>query len=325
MARRAYKSNRVVREVICGVYKLTHKPSGKFYIGSSTDIKQRHHIHKSLFKHGKNHAKLQEVHNTTGQLTDWKLEVLEICSVKQFKRTETRYIQQYFQDPWCLNVMPDARAGKRGTTTKTQSRHKIAMSLLGKNTDDQHIHRPANLVFISPTGKRYENIISVKRFAQEHDLLQSSMNGLANGTYDAVLGWTIEGGPLPTIGMVYDMWPVKRLREHYPEYTVIDLDGNKYKTFYLPKFEEMHKVRVAKNCNEFGVKASNKALDKFGRGWRLDTCPTFTIVWEGKTYTNIISPMKFCQTFKIRKDRFINYLTQPSKYKRNYHIEMDAP
>ena len=68
MARRSYNTTRKQREVVCGVYKLTHSISKKFYIGSSTDIKQRFSIHKSLWKHGKNHAKLQELYDTTQQI-----------------------------------------------------------------------------------------------------------------------------------------------------------------------------------------------------------------------------------------------------------------
>ena len=83
------------REVISGVYKLTHKPSGKFYIGSSTDIRQRFHIHKSLFKHNKNHNKLQETYNTTNQIVDWKLQVIEICHASKLNKTEQMYIKMY--------------------------------------------------------------------------------------------------------------------------------------------------------------------------------------------------------------------------------------
>ena len=93
------------REVISGVYKLTHKPSGKFYIGSSTDIRQRFHIHKSLFKHNKNHNKLQETYNTTNQIVDWKLQVIEICHASKLNKTEQMYIKMYilwFIPPRCL-------------------------------------------------------------------------------------------------------------------------------------------------------------------------------------------------------------------------------
>ena len=221
--------------------------------------------------------------------------------------------------------MPDGRAGKRGTTTKTKSRHKIAMALLGKNTKDAKLKRPDNLVFISPTGKRYENIISVKRFAKEHNLLQSSMNSLANGMHEHIAGWTVEGGPLPDVGEVHDIWPRKRLLEHYPEYTVIDPNGKIYKTFSLWHLEQEYNMTVAKKplSSGFGVSSRINGLNSYGQGWRLDNIPTFTIVWQGKTYTNVISPTKFCETFNIRTDRFIRYLSIPRINMRKYHIQKD--
>lgn len=37
---------------ICGVYKITNKETGKFYIGSSVDIRQRWYAHKSKLRRG---------------------------------------------------------------------------------------------------------------------------------------------------------------------------------------------------------------------------------------------------------------------------------
>ena len=325
MARRSYNTTRKQREVVCGVYKLTHNISKKYYIGSSTDIKQRFSIHKSLWKHGKNHVKLQELYDTTQQISDWQLEVLAICEEDKLQVTEEQFIKQHFSNPLCMNILQDGRSGKRGTTTKTKACHRIAMSLLGKNTSDPTVQRPTNLVFISPEGDRYENIISVKQFAKEHNVLQSSMNGLANGMLESVLGWIREHGPLPRIGDVYDIWPTTRLREHYPEYTIYGPDNSIHKVFSIPHFEKQYNCTVAKVAWPFGVAAGVRGLNNLGHGWRLDTIPTYTIHWEGQVYTNIVSPSQFCKTFNIRPNRFRDYLKGKLKNARKYHIEINHP
>ena len=322
MARRSYNTTRKQREVVCGVYKLTHTISKKFYIGSSTDIKQRFSIHKSLWKHGKNHAKLQELYDTTQQILDWQLQVLAICEEDKLQVTEEQFITQHFSNPLCMNIIQDGRSGKRGTTTKTKACHRIAMSLLGKNTSDPTVQRPTNLVFISPAGDRYENIISVKQFAKEHNVLQSSMNGLANGMLESVLGWIREDGPLPRIGDVYDIWPTERLRKHYPEYTIYGPDNSIHKVFSIRHFEQQYNCKVAKVAWPYGVAAGVKGVNNLGHGWRLDTIPTDTIHWEGQVYTNIVSPSQFCKTFNIRFSRFRDYLDGKVKNARKYHIEI---
>jgi hypothetical protein len=149
------------------------------------------------------------------------------------------------------------------------------------------------------------------------------MNTLANGTCDQVCGWTIEGGALPRIGDVYDLWPTARLRQHYPEYTIIDPQGNTYTTFSLWHFEQKHKISVATKILKrgIGVSAHINGLTANGEGWRLSTIPTYTIIWGGITYANIISPSKFCKTHNVRIDRFVNYIKHPVKNTRQYHIE----
>lgn len=85
---------------ICGVYKITNTVNGKFYVGSSKDIKGRWYQHKKKLRegiHGNLH--LQNAWNLYGE-DSFKFEIVEECdSAMQFER------EQYYLDS--LNPFDD--------------------------------------------------------------------------------------------------------------------------------------------------------------------------------------------------------------------------
>lgn len=313
-----------------GIYKLVYLPTGNFYIGATTDLKQRWFIHQSMMKSGRATSKLQELYDKDRDFNSWIFIVVEFVKQKRsLDKKETAWIKQHFGDPLCVNTYSVATSGKRGSTINTMSKHRIAANLLGKNAPGNIIRRPANLIFISPDGTEYANVKSVKQFAKDHNLIQSSMNQLANNQSTVVDGWTAKGGELPKIGYVINYWPESRIRQHYPEYTILTPDNKEYKTYYLYGFEEKHSCTVALennfgDKNRKGVKRELNGLNKYGQGYRLKGVPTYQITWEGKTYDNILSVAMFCYTMGIRNDRLKNAFTKPTKYIRKYSIVADT-
>jgi len=309
-----------------GVYMVKHK-DGHFYIGSSKELGQRWHIHKSRFKAGNNNKKLQEHYNRTGKnIDDWSFEIIETCREKSLQRKEEALINKHWGNPLLLNVRKDGITGKRGVKTSTKTSYKIANKLLGKNTKDGLVHRPGNLTFISPDGTEYDNIQSVKAFAKEHGLSQSSMCQLSNGWVDVCAGWVIKDNPkLPDIGRIIDLWPESRIREYYKEYHILTPTNKLVKTFYLWKYEQDNNCSVILNdLRDRWVSRNTYGLDDDGRGYREVGVPTYTIVWKGKRYENILSVPKFCHTHGIRLDRMRSYLNNPPIYKRSFHIEKEV-
>jgi group I intron endonuclease len=313
-----------------GIYKLVYLPTGHFYIGATANLRQRWFIHQSMMKAGKATSKIQELYDKDRDLNSWVFEILEFVKQKRsLDKRETSYIKQHFNNPLCLNTYSIATSGKRGSKINNISKYKIAQNLLGKNTPDGIILRPANLVFISPDGTEYQNVKSVKQFAKEHNLGQSSMNQLANGQANVVDGWIAKGGELPKVGRIIHYWPESRIRQFYPEYTILGPDNKEYKTFHLHGFQEQHNCTVALennfgDKNRKGVKRELNGLNKYGQGWRLKGVPTYQITWEGKTYHNVLSVAMFCYTFGIRNDRLKNAFTKPTKYTRKYSIVEDT-
>ena len=308
-----------------GVYMVKHK-DGHFYIGSSKELGQRWHIHKSRLKAGVNNKKIQEHYDKTGSnINDFVFEIVETCREKSLQRKEEALINKHWGNPLLLNSRKDGTTGKRGITTSKEASYKIANELLGKNTKDGKIHRPANLTFVAPDGTEYDNIQSVKAFAKEHGLSQSSMCQLSNGWVDIVNGWTLKDNPnLPDIGRIIDLWPESRIREYYKEYHILTPTNKLVKTFYLWQYEQDNNCSVILNdLRDRWVSRNTYGLDDDGRGYREVGVPTYTIVWKGKTYNNILSVPKFSHTHDIRLDRMRSYLNNPPIYKRSFHIEKE--
>ena len=84
----------------CGVYKITNKINGKFYIGSSNNIERRWYNHKLLLTEGTHdNQHLQNAWNLYGN-NNFSFEIIEECLPEvQFER------EQYYLDS--LNPFDD--------------------------------------------------------------------------------------------------------------------------------------------------------------------------------------------------------------------------
>lgn len=74
---------------ICGVYKITNIVNGKFYIGSSNNVKNRWYQHKRKLNEGKHgNSYLQNAWNKYGD-ANFKFEIVEECDPAiQFEREQ---------------------------------------------------------------------------------------------------------------------------------------------------------------------------------------------------------------------------------------------
>lgn len=83
---------------ICGVYKITNVVNGKFYIGSSKDIKDRWNSHRSdLNGNTRHHSKsLQDDWEKYGE-SSFRFEILEKCD-KEPISTRINLEQKYLDE-----------------------------------------------------------------------------------------------------------------------------------------------------------------------------------------------------------------------------------
>jgi group I intron endonuclease len=111
-----------------GIYKITCKTSGKFYIGSSQELNRRkiHHYNRlRANKHGNPH--LQNSYNLYGE-DDIIFEVLEHCEVGRLLDVEQIYIDRYKGKNIMFNVAEVAGASMRNRRHKKETIQKIRKS-----------------------------------------------------------------------------------------------------------------------------------------------------------------------------------------------------
>ena len=86
----------------CGVYKITNKINGKFYIGSSINITDRELRHKSDLSCGTHHSEhLQRAYDKYGK-ENFKFEILELCNEEDVVKREQYYLDKL--KPYDYNV-----------------------------------------------------------------------------------------------------------------------------------------------------------------------------------------------------------------------------
>lgn len=296
-----------------GIYKLTHTPTGKFYIGATTNLYKRWHSHKSRFTRGKHHAPLQLTYDLTNDITDWSIKLVKTCIKKTLVKNEQVYLTQYKNNPKCINTHSKANVGRRDKKINDVSRYHLASAMLGKNSRKGNILRPNNLTFVAPDGTEYPNVQSVNRFAEEHTLSQVQMNYVANGELNTFCGWTRKDSELPLAASVQEYWSRERMLQNYPEYVIIAPDGSEHRTWVVYQFEQTHGCSVVSKpfSSRTGVKSHVNGLDALGRGYRLQHVPYFDVTYDGKTYHNILSLAKWAAAVGIRAKRLQYLLRRP--------------
>uniref|UniRef100_A0AAU7J7X6 Homing endonuclease n=1 Tax=Xanthomonas phage MK21 TaxID=3148942 RepID=A0AAU7J7X6_9CAUD len=137
-----------------GIYAIT-SPSGKMYIGSAVNIRQRWYLHRSDLAKGKHHCTaLQHAYNKYGG--ELVYSVLMLCPKEDLIKEEQRHI-----DLWrpkgmlynssltagsCLGMkhsdetkarISAALGGKRGTSPSGETRARIAAALRGRQLSEE--------------------------------------------------------------------------------------------------------------------------------------------------------------------------------------------
>jgi group I intron endonuclease len=68
-----------IKSNVCGIYKIAHVESGRVYIGSSKDIRNRVRKHREALLRGKHHSKyLQRVFNKYGE-SSLEVKIMLVC------------------------------------------------------------------------------------------------------------------------------------------------------------------------------------------------------------------------------------------------------
>lgn len=98
---------------VCAVYRITHEPSGFFYIGSSKDFAQRKRVHESTLRKGKHMCpKLQELFNEKPDFSLLKWDIILAHPIEHAHFLEEKMITDSRNNPLLLNKADSAKGTK---------------------------------------------------------------------------------------------------------------------------------------------------------------------------------------------------------------------
>lgn len=215
-----------------GVYRILCIPTGKMYIGSSVDLRQRWYAHRCLLRKGKHQNRhLQHAWDKYGE-KEFEFTALALVEPNDLLRVEQEWIDRTCctNDNIGFNICPTATPlvglniqvwegfidpdGKEVAITnlhdfcRRNSLHVRSMQELAsgksrmrsckgwthKNSLHQRKHIRTFEGFIDPEGHPAGPITNLFAFCREHGLDDTSMYDIAKGKSCSYRGWTYQNG-----------------------------------------------------------------------------------------------------------------------------------
>lgn len=121
----------------CGIYLIRHLASGKVYVGSSVNVRQRWHAHRSRLRRGSHHSRrLQRAWTKYGEAA-FVFEVVLTCAPSELASCEQAEIDRRDAYRYGYNGRPKAEhsGGFRHTE---ETKRKISMITRGRSLSDEH-------------------------------------------------------------------------------------------------------------------------------------------------------------------------------------------
>lgn len=186
-----------------GIYRIICVPTGKFYIGSSVQLRSRWSQHLYDFRNSiHKNPHLQSAWNKHGEQC-FVFEVLEL-TLPDFQLEREQYwldkLQPFGKKGFNINReankptnSPETREKIRqavlGHTLCPESRAKISASKTGHTyTPGIYASRMKTLIVTAPDGTEHM-VTGVRQFCREHDLDISTLMRVAKGEYSQHKGW----------------------------------------------------------------------------------------------------------------------------------------
>ena len=160
----------------CGIYKIENSENGKFYIGSSVDMRERFYNHRSQLN-GNIHDNqyLQRAWNKYGE-PNFKFVVVKECRPSDLITEEQKELDAHFGKDYCYNLSPSADVSMRGIPRSDEVKLKCSLAQKGKPrwTEEQRkqmsidrrgrTHKPETIAKFMRRKSSYENIRKAQLF-----------------------------------------------------------------------------------------------------------------------------------------------------------------
>jgi group I intron endonuclease len=276
-----------------GVYKILCKPTGKFYIGSTVNLRERWGRHRWSLRYGKHvNIYLQQAWDKYGE-ENFKFSILESVEAPNLLPAEQAWIDKtgcvnreigfnifnvagspgdMFAQVWEGFIAPK---GNEVTITNLHefcrqheldfpSMHRLAKGKSKLKSYKGWTHRNSirkrdyvktYTGFIAPDGRKVEPITNLAAFCREHGLDNTHMVALIRGSICSHHGWTYQGGR-------------SKLTTAHPK---------TYRRFISPSGQRLTITNLKLFCQEYSLNwrrmyemASGKRKSHKGWTWRID-------------------------------------------------------
>lgn len=149
---------------ICGIYRITHKESGKSYVGLSVDIYARWKQHKSFARTGRKSA-IYSALSKYG-VDAFTFDVIEECDKNSLEERERHWIAE-------LNTVENGYnltfGGESNKDVSQSTRQKMSLAQTGKKQSEE------------TRQKRAEKLRGIKRTAEQNAAKSALMRGVGKG------------------------------------------------------------------------------------------------------------------------------------------------
>ncbi len=177
-----------------GIYKITNKVTGDFYIGSAVNLNKRINNHKSDLRQTRHPNNfLQNVFNKYG-IDNLSFDTVETIVNTQTLITREQYYIDKLSPKYNICKIAGSNLGKKMSEESKKKMSKSAKGRVpwnkGKKTPEEIVNKKVkSYKFKSPAGSIYEGK-NVHKFSRKHSLSGEKMCMVLKGTRNHHKGWT---------------------------------------------------------------------------------------------------------------------------------------
>ena len=118
-----------------GIYKITNKINGKYYIGSSNNLNYRKSTHLSRLRRGKHGNKQLQASFTKNRENNFSFEILKLlenATVKEVRELEQSYLDNVKDWSLCYNVLKVTNPNAEIIPTSEKTRKRMSENNKGE-------------------------------------------------------------------------------------------------------------------------------------------------------------------------------------------------
>lgn len=304
----------------CGVYCFKNKINNKYYVGSSSNLRNRKSAHLNDLKNNKHHSiKLQRAYNYYGA-NNFEYQILECCEPEMLQQTETEWLRFFNAYNNGYNSTDEVGAPWRGKRQPEEIKKR---------------QKCTPVKIIDPNGNVVEDY-SVTNFSKRYNLPNWCIMFVLKGKYFQYKGWRKYSKELE--GIKFDP------KEYHKS---LGLKSNVCRNYKLinPVGEIIQGKNIVQMCkkNNLDPGAIIRVLDgkiRHHRGWRQFTKQNLKpFDWTGSHYrfanqtltcvhkdgckeTNIKLD-DFCNKYNLKRGSIISLINKRFKTCKGWTVYVD--